>query len=78
MLLPNYTADVRRRLTFCGDMVGHRRVSSRCGPAGERGRPASNAVAVTPGSGEVNNSTQGSMRDAAAAKQPAFAMQGTS
>jgi hypothetical protein len=39
---------------------------------------ASTAVAVTPGSGEVNNSTQGSMRDAAVAKQRAFAMQGTS
>ena len=77
MLLPNYAADIPRRLTLCGDMVGHRPVS-RCGPVGERGRPASIAVAVTPGSGEVNNSTQGSMQDAAAAKRRAFALQGTS
>jgi hypothetical protein len=35
------------------------------------------AVAVTPEGGEVDNSTQGVMRDAAAAKRRAFAMQGT-
>lgn len=64
-----YAADIRRRLTLCGDMVGHRRVPSRCGPAGERGRLASTAVAVTPESGVVNHSTQGSMRDTAAAKR---------
>jgi len=64
-----YAADIRRRLTLCGVMVGHRRMPSGCGPAGERGRLASTAVAVTPESGVVTHSTQGSMRDAAAAKR---------